>query len=72
VDDSGSWPVLLQGDERPEGDGDSRWRFVASIDDRAVADRVVELVQARCLQESLRAARERALAAEDAVRVGSD
>jgi hypothetical protein len=56
VEDSGSWPVLLKGDEKPEGDEHSRFRFVATIDDKAVADRVVELVQARCLQESLHAA----------------
>jgi hypothetical protein len=70
VEDSGSWPVLLKGDERPEGDEDSRLRFVATIDDKAVADRVVELVQARCLQESLHAACEDA-GAEDAPMVGA-
>jgi hypothetical protein len=70
VEDSGSWPVLLKGDERPEGDEDSRWRFVATIDDKAVADRVVELVQARCLQDSLHAACEDT-SAEEAPRVGA-
>jgi hypothetical protein len=70
VEDSGSWPVLLKGDERPEGDEDSRWRFVATIDDKAVADRVVELVQARCLQDSLHAACEDT-GAEEAPMVGA-
>jgi hypothetical protein len=70
VEDWGSWPVLLKGDEQPEGDEHSRFRFVATIDDRAVADRVFELVQARCLHDSLHAACEDA-GVEDAPLIGS-
>jgi hypothetical protein len=51
VDESGSWPVLLESGQVLEGDRDSRWRFVASIDDRDVAIRVVEMVKARCHEE---------------------
>ncbi len=59
VDDVGSWPVLLEGDEVPEGGNESRWRYVATIDDRAVALRLVELVRAKCIEESRRAREER-------------
>ena len=70
VEDSGSWPVLLRGDERLSGGEDSCWRFVATIDDKAVANRVVEMVRQRCLEESLWAAHERALAADDSEHPG--
>jgi hypothetical protein len=59
VDDVGSWPVLLEGDEIPEGGSESRWRYVATIDDRAVALRLVELVRAKCIDESRHAREER-------------
>ena len=52
VDREGARPVLLERGQVPEGDGDSNWRFVASIDDRAVADMVVEMLRARCQAES--------------------
>jgi hypothetical protein len=55
VDDVGSWPVLLEGDEVPEGGAESRWRYVATVDDRAVALRLVELVRDKCIEESRRA-----------------
>jgi hypothetical protein len=59
VDDVGSWPVLLEGDEVPEGSSESRWRYVATIDDRAVALRLLELVRAKCIEESRHAREER-------------
>ena len=48
VDDEGARPVLLESGQAPEGDPESNWRFVASIDNRAVADQVVEMLRARC------------------------
>ena len=57
VDSEGARPVLLETGQAPEGDGDSHWRFVASIDNRAVADQVVEMLRARCQAERPRPVR---------------
>ena len=59
VDDVGSWPVLLEGDEVPGGGNESRWRYVATVDDRAVAIRLVELVREKCIEESRRVREDR-------------
>jgi len=59
IDEAGSSPVLLEGGQVLEGGTNACWRFVASVDDRDVANRVVELVRERCQREGQSARRER-------------
>jgi hypothetical protein len=57
VDRSGSTPVLLEGNQRPDAVPDGELRFVALVDKRAIAEHVVELMRAKGLAE--RQARQR-------------